>query len=204
MHMWNKYIAQCPLSCVHGPALSCCAYHLKPHKRTRTLIRHCFPLVLVPFVHPRLQLNTFQLVLATDGRRSIAVFNYAEDGINWAGEAVAGYNVGDGEGYFQLPGSFREDIQHIDNTTGNTGKEGQWLLVLDGESHNHITLYIQLHVYCFCCTSLLFCYVCSFCTNLLKTSTVTMPATTMAYAWAQAVVRSNLSWLHTYIHTVTV
>ena len=66
------------------------------------------------------------------------MFNYAEDGINRAGGAVAGYNVGDGKGYFQLPGSFSEDVQHIDSTTGNTGKEGQWLLVLDGESHNHI------------------------------------------------------------------
>ncbi len=66
------------------------------------------------------------------------MFNYAEDGINWAGEAVAGYNVGDENRHFKLPGSFSEDIQHIDNTTGNTGKEGQWVLVLDGESHSHI------------------------------------------------------------------
>ena len=112
--------------------------------------RQCFPLALVPFAHPRLQLNTFQLVLATDGRRSIAVFNYAEDGINWAGRAilslgvgvglgaVAGYNVGDENRHFTLPGSFSEDVQYIDNTTGNTGKEGQWVLVLDGEFCIHI------------------------------------------------------------------
>ena len=72
-------------------------------------------------------------MLATNGRRSVAVFNYAEDGINWAGGATAGYNVGDGSGHFKLPGSFSEDIQYIDNTTGNTGIEGQWVFVLDGE-----------------------------------------------------------------------
>ena len=74
------------------------------------------------------------------------MFNYAEDGINWAGEAVAGYNVGDENRHFKLPGSFSEDIQHIDNTTGNTGKEGQWVLVLDGESHSHI-YYVVCMIY---------------------------------------------------------
>ena len=75
------------------------------------------------------------------------MFNYAEDGINWAGRgavfglgAVAGYNVGDGNRHFNLPGSFSEDVQYIDNTTGNTGKEGQWVLLLDGELHIHIRI----------------------------------------------------------------
>ena len=67
------------------------------------------------------------------------MFNYAEDGINWPGlGAVAGYNVGDENRHFKLPGSFSEDVQYIDNTTGNTGKEGQWVLVLDGEFCIHI------------------------------------------------------------------
>ena len=78
------------------------------------------------------------------------MFNYAEDGINWAGRAVlglgvgaglgavAGYNVGDENRHFKLPGSFSEDVQYIDNATGNTGKEGQWVLVLDGEFCIHI------------------------------------------------------------------
>ena len=64
------------------------------------------------------------------------MFNYAEDGITEAGGgAAAGYNVGDGNRHFTLPGSFSEDAQQIDNTTGNTGREGQWVLLLDGESH---------------------------------------------------------------------
>ena len=99
--------------------------------------------MLVAVLPPRLQLNTFQVVLATDGQRSLAVFNYAEDAINRAGGAVAGYNVGDGERYFKLPGSLSEDIQHIDNTNGNTGRQGQWVLSLDGEFLIHI-----LHSYC--------------------------------------------------------
>ena len=104
--------------------------------------------MLVAVLPPGLQLNTFQVVLATDGQRSLAVFNYAEDGINWAGRypglfgnttggATAGYNVGDQNGHFKLPGSFSEDIQYIDSTTGNTGTEGQWVFVLDGEFHVH-------------------------------------------------------------------
>ena len=109
-------------------------------------IMYCCILALVSVVPPWVQLNTFQVVLATDGRRSLAVFNYAENGINWAGRdifsgnaigATAGYNVGDQIGYFKLPGSFSDDIQHIDNTTGNTGTEGQWVFVLDGELHIH-------------------------------------------------------------------
>ena len=74
------------------------------------------------------------------------MFNYADDGINWSGRAggglgaVAGYNVGDENRHFELPGSFSEDVQYIDNTTGNTGKEGQWVLVLDGEFHSHIII----------------------------------------------------------------
>ena len=107
---------------------------------------HCCPLVLVAVLPPQLQLNTFQVVLATDGQRSLAVFNYAEDGINWAGGdafsavsgAVAGYNVGDDDRYFKFPESLSEDIQHIDNITGNTGRRGQWVFLLDGEFNMHL------------------------------------------------------------------
>ena len=68
------------------------------------------------------------------------MFNYAEDGINRADEAVAGYNVGDDNGHFKLPGSLSEDIQYIDNTTGNTGREGQWVFLLNGAREFHFTL----------------------------------------------------------------
>ena len=86
------------------------------------------------------------MVIATDGRRSIAIFNYAENGINWVtGDddngvngfggipAIAGYNAGDGVRHIVLPGSFTEDIQFIDDLVGNTGRVGQWIIRLDVE-----------------------------------------------------------------------
>ena len=63
------------------------------------------------------------------------MFNYAENGINYAGGAIAGYNVGHSDRYFKLPGSLSEDIKNIDNKTGNTGRQGQWVFLLDGELH---------------------------------------------------------------------
>ena len=100
---------------------------------------HCCTLVAFAVVLPWLQPNTFQVVIATDGMRSMAVFNYAEDGIDEAGGgALAGYNVGDGVRHLKLPGSLSEDIQYIDNTTGNTGRQGQWVLLLDDTGEPHI------------------------------------------------------------------
>ena len=90
-------------------------------------------------------------MLATNGQSSIAIFNYAENGINWpggvGGRAVAGYNVGDNDRHFKLPGSLSEDIQNIDNTTGNTGRDGQWVFLLSGESHIHVTMFTHCTVY---------------------------------------------------------
>ena len=86
-------------------------------------------------------------MLATDGLRSVGIFNYAEDGINWVTgnanggsggfggtPAVAGYNVGDGIRYFKFPGSLTEDIQFIDDVTGNVGQQGHWIFRLDQQS----------------------------------------------------------------------
>ena len=75
------------------------------------------------------------------------MFNYAEGGINWAGGAVAGYNVGDGDRHFELQGSLSEDIQYIDNMTGNTGRQGQWLFLLDGKFSRILQVYCLLLLY---------------------------------------------------------
>ena len=87
------------------------------------------------------QLNTFQLVLATDGAHSVAIFNYAENGINWVtadpdgGEngigdfpAAVGYNVGHDNRYYEVDW---ERVPHLDNITGNTGQLGQWVFRID-------------------------------------------------------------------------
>lgn len=93
-----------------------------------------------------MQLNTFQLVVVTDGTVSVAIFNYAENGINWVSSdftggingfggtaAIAGYNVGDGARHFTIPDSLTDNIQFIDSNTGNTGNIGQWVFRIDSE-----------------------------------------------------------------------
>ena len=84
------------------------------------------------------QENTFQLILATDWTYSFAIFTYPEDGLNWGRDPVgtgrygiAGYNVGDGVGYLELPGSGTENVTLLDEIEGNTGKIGQWVYRID-------------------------------------------------------------------------
>ncbi|XP_072171933.1 uncharacterized protein [Diadema setosum] len=87
--------------------------------------------------------NTFQVVLVTDGTLSFAIFNYED--INWTTgsasdgsaetglggtPAMAGYNAGDGEIYYKIPGSWTGDIVDIDDGT-NTDTVGRWLLEVD-------------------------------------------------------------------------
>ena len=77
---------------------------------------------------------------------SLAIFNYAEEGINWVTSnanggtngfggipAIAGYNAGDGIRSFTISGSMTDDIQFIDSNTGNTGNIGQWVFRIDSE-----------------------------------------------------------------------
>jgi hypothetical protein len=91
-----------------------------------------------------LKLNTFQMVISTNGIRSAAIFLYADNGINWVTSdhsggingfggtpAVAGYNAGDGVKFYKLPGSLTEDVQFLDSIPGNTGRIGEWVLRLD-------------------------------------------------------------------------
>ncbi|KAG8445395.1 hypothetical protein GDO86_010251 [Hymenochirus boettgeri] len=92
--------------------------------------------------------NTFQIVLITDGSRSFTIFNY--ENINWTtgrhassgGDnsgrggiaAQAGFNAGDGWRYFNIPGSRTDDIAGISNTT-NVGVPGRWVFRID---NNHV------------------------------------------------------------------
>ena len=86
------------------------------------------------------QENTFQLILTTDWTYSFAIFTYPEDGLNWyihrggpyrRAYGIAGYNVGDGVGYLNLPGSGTENITLLDEIVGNTGRIGQWVYRMD-------------------------------------------------------------------------
>ena len=85
------------------------------------------------------QRNTFQLVLATDGTRSFALFLYLDDGIQWttgdAGggvngvggtEAQVGYDAGDDVNYYTVPGSMTSMIVDIE-TTSNINISGMYI-----------------------------------------------------------------------------
>ena len=68
---------------------------------------------------------------------SFAIFTYPEDGLNWGIDpdtrtySIAGYNVGDGVGYLNLPGSGTGNVTLLDEIEGNTGKIGQWVYRID-------------------------------------------------------------------------
>ncbi|KAK9401098.1 sushi nidogen and EGF-like domain-containing protein 1 [Crotalus adamanteus] len=90
------------------------------------------------------QVNTFQIVLITDGLLSFTIFNYesitwttgmhASSGGNLAGlggiAAQAGFNAGDGKRYFNIPGSRTDDIVDVEMTT-NVGIPGRWVFRID-------------------------------------------------------------------------
>ncbi|XP_066454549.1 sushi, nidogen and EGF-like domain-containing protein 1 isoform X1 [Eleutherodactylus coqui] len=93
-------------------------------------------------------INTFQIVLITDGLRAFTIFNYetiewttgrhaSSGGDSWGRGGIAaqaGFNAGDGWRYFNIPGSRTDDIAGIANTT-NVGIPGRWVFRID---NNHV------------------------------------------------------------------
>ncbi|KAJ0065223.1 hypothetical protein NL108_006584, partial [Boleophthalmus pectinirostris] len=92
----------------------------------------------------RTPVNTFQVVLITDGELSFTIFQYhnitwttgmhATSGGNRVGlggiAAQAGFNAGDGKRYFNIPGSRTADIVNVEGTT-NVGFPGRWVFRID-------------------------------------------------------------------------
>ncbi|XP_056132458.1 LOW QUALITY PROTEIN: sushi, nidogen and EGF-like domain-containing protein 1 [Lampris incognitus] len=88
--------------------------------------------------------NTFQVVLITDGELSFTIFQYnnitwttgmhASSGGDLAGlggtAAQAGFNAGDGMRYFNIPGSRTDDVVNVEGTT-NVGYPGRWVFRID-------------------------------------------------------------------------
>ncbi|XP_064792261.1 sushi, nidogen and EGF-like domain-containing protein 1 isoform X1 [Oncorhynchus masou masou] len=88
--------------------------------------------------------NTFQLVLITNGEVSFTIFQYhdvtwttgmhASSGGDLAGlggiAAQAGFNAGDGKRYFNIPGSRTDDVVDVEGTT-NVGRPGRWVFRID-------------------------------------------------------------------------
>ncbi|XP_024857944.1 sushi, nidogen and EGF-like domain-containing protein 1 isoform X2 [Kryptolebias marmoratus] len=89
-------------------------------------------------------INTFQVVLITDGELSFTIFQYnnitwttgrhASSGGNLVGlggiAAQAGFNAGDGKRYFNIPGSRTADMVNVEGTT-NVGYPGRWVFRID-------------------------------------------------------------------------
>ncbi|XP_060775760.1 sushi, nidogen and EGF-like domain-containing protein 1 isoform X2 [Neoarius graeffei] len=88
--------------------------------------------------------NTFQVVLITDGELSFTIFQYhnvtwttgmhASSGGDHSGlggiAAQAGFNAGDGRRYFNIPGSRTADVVEVETTT-NVGYPGRWVFRID-------------------------------------------------------------------------
>ncbi|XP_036426286.1 sushi, nidogen and EGF-like domain-containing protein 1 [Colossoma macropomum] len=88
--------------------------------------------------------NTFQVVLITDGELAFTIFQYhnitwttgmhASSGGDIAGlggiAAQAGFNAGDGKRYFNIPGSRTDDVVEVETTT-NVGYPGRWIFRID-------------------------------------------------------------------------
>ncbi|XP_060723740.1 sushi, nidogen and EGF-like domain-containing protein 1 isoform X1 [Tachysurus vachellii] len=93
---------------------------------------------------PVTPVNTFQVVLITDGELSFTIFQYhnvtwttgmhASSGGDRSGlggiAAQAGFNAGDGRRYFNIPGSRTGDVVEVETTT-NVGYPGRWVFRID-------------------------------------------------------------------------
>lgn len=89
------------------------------------------------------QTNTFQCVLISDGTYSFVSFLYADGLIQWTtGDASGGtnglggtpaqggFNAGDGDRFFSIPGSQTAAILNVYNTS-NVGIPGLWTFRVD-------------------------------------------------------------------------
>ncbi|XP_038072982.1 uncharacterized protein LOC119741303 [Patiria miniata] len=80
--------------------------------------------------------NTFQAILATDGFRSFAVFNYED--IQWihgsrsssSEFAQVGFDAADGSNFYTIPASFTEDTLYV-HQDSNIGIRGRWVFRID-------------------------------------------------------------------------
>jgi len=87
--------------------------------------------------------NTFQVIFTSDGTRSFTIFNYNE--ITWTtgtdsqgdcatglggSPAKAGFDVGDGITFFEIPGSCSDEIVDVDETS-NVNEAGKWIFRVD-------------------------------------------------------------------------
>ena len=90
-------------------------------------------------------MNTFQVVVATNGYQSYAIFNYLDDGIQWSSAdntggvngigplgAQVGFNLGDGVHFYVRPETITDSILQLDDNS-NVCVPGKYVFRIDGE-----------------------------------------------------------------------
>jgi hypothetical protein len=75
--------------------------------------------------------NTFQLVIATDGKLSFLIFNFGS--LSWPNSQFTmnsffGYNAGDNINYYSYPDSFNNNITNV-AFQSNLNKPGKWIFI---------------------------------------------------------------------------
>ncbi len=76
------------------------------------------------------QQNTFQVVLMTNGQDSFACFLYED--IQWGPGAQIGFNAGDGNRSFTVPGGLTGATLHMESLS-NVGRPGLFVYQVDGK-----------------------------------------------------------------------
>lgn len=73
--------------------------------------------------------NTFQIVLTTDGTKSFVMLHYLK--LDWARNAMVGFNAGDGISSYTVNGSLSDDVINLVYRS-NVGVPGKFLFRVDG------------------------------------------------------------------------
>ncbi len=74
--------------------------------------------------------NTYQVVLMTDGQRSYVCLLYSR--IQWGPGAQIGFNAGDGNRSFTVPGGLTGATRYMESLS-NVGRPGLFVYQVDGE-----------------------------------------------------------------------
>ena len=91
-------------------------------------------------------MNTFQVIVATNGFQSYAIFNYLDNGIQWSSAdntggvngigpfgTQVGFNGGDGVHFYVRPEPLRDSILELDDNS-NVCVPGKYVYRIDGET----------------------------------------------------------------------
>ena len=123
-------------TCMHHTATA----HM--HVNIKTRVKHVLQQTCQNYDISTSQANTFQCVLTSDGTHSFVLFLYADNLIQWTtGDitgnnglggipAQCGFNAGDGDRFFSIPGSRTAAILNIYGTS-NIDVPGLWAFRVD-------------------------------------------------------------------------